>query len=38
LVHYEKYQSLNGSPDDKVAKWIVDLKRRVSKNQAKVSS
>lgn len=38
LVHYEKYQSLSGNPDDKVAKWIIDLKRRVSKNQAKATS
>ena len=38
LVNYEKYQTLNGSPDDKVEKWIVDLKRRVSKNQAKANS
>ena len=38
LVHYEKYQSLSSNPDGKVAKWIVDLKRRVSKNQAKAAS
>jgi len=38
LTHYEKYQSLSSNPDGKVAKWIVDLKRRVSKNQAKASS
>lgn len=38
LVHYEKYQSLSSNPDGKVAKWIIDLKRRVSKNQAKASS
>ena len=38
LAHYEKYQSLNSKPDDKVEKWIVDLKRRVGKNQAKAAS
>lgn len=38
LLHYQKYQSLNGSQDDKVEKWIVDLKRRVSKNQTKANS
>ena len=37
LTHYEQYQSLNGSPDDKVEKWIVDLKRRVGNNQAKAT-
>lgn len=35
LNHYQQYQTLNGSPDDKVEKWIVDLKRRVGNNQAK---
>jgi Flp pilus assembly protein TadD len=38
LAHYEKYQALSSSPDGKVAKWIVDLKRRVGKNQAKAAS
>ena len=37
LQHYQQYQSLKGSPDDKVEKWIIDLKRRVSKNQAKAT-
>lgn len=38
LVHYEKYQTLSDTPDSRVAKWIIDLKRRVSKNQAKAAS
>lgn len=38
LAHYEKYQSLSGHPDKLVAKWIIDLKRRVKKQQAKVTS
>jgi len=38
LAHYEKYQALSSSPDAKVAKWIIDLKRRVSKKQAKAAS
>lgn len=38
LVHYEKYQSLSSNPDAKVAKWIIDLKRRVSKQQTKAAS
>ena len=37
LLQYQQYQSLSNSPDPKVEKWIVDLKRRVSKNQAKAS-
>lgn len=37
LTHYQQYQSLNGKPDDKVEKWIIDLKRRTSKNQAKAT-
>lgn len=37
LNHYEQYQALTGSPDDNVAKWIVDLKRRVGNNQAKAN-
>jgi Tfp pilus assembly protein PilF len=32
LLHFEYYQSLIGS-DEKVEKWIVDLKRRVEANQ-----
>jgi Flp pilus assembly protein TadD len=35
LIHYERYQALNGKSDGRVEKWIVDLKRRVGKNQAK---
>lgn len=38
LLHYQKYQSLNGRPDGQVEKWIVDLKRRISKNQTKAAS
>ena len=38
LVHYEKYQTLSTNPDKMVAKWIVDLKRRVKKQQAKAAS
>ena len=37
LAHYQQYQSLNAKPDDKVAKWIIDLQRRASKNQAKAT-
>ena len=28
LHHYEQYQAFNGTADKKVAKWILDLKRR----------
>lgn len=38
LTHYEKYQSLSQHPDKQVAKWIIDLKRRVKNQQAKVKS
>ncbi|MEJ2398174.1 MAG: tetratricopeptide repeat protein [Gammaproteobacteria bacterium] len=38
LSHYEKYQRLSSNPDKLVAKWILDLKRRVKKQQAKVTS
>jgi Flp pilus assembly protein TadD len=38
LAHYERYQALRSSPDAKVAKWIIDLKRRVKKKQAKAAS
>jgi len=38
LEHYERYQALNANPDNKVAKWIIDLKRRVSKNQTKAAT
>lgn len=38
LKHYEKYQALSNHPDKLVAKWIVDLKRRVKKQQAKAAS
>jgi Flp pilus assembly protein TadD len=37
IQHYQQYQTLNGSPDDKVEKWIIDLKRRASKNQTKAT-
>ncbi len=33
LEHYEKYQSIIDKKDAMVAKWIVDLKRRISKKQ-----
>ncbi|NIM22346.1 MAG: tetratricopeptide repeat protein [Candidatus Latescibacteria bacterium] len=33
LHHYELYQSLASSPDEDVAKWIVDLKRRMRRSQ-----
>jgi Tfp pilus assembly protein PilF len=32
LLHFERYQELSGE-DEQVAKWIVDLERRVSANQ-----
>jgi len=32
LQHFERYQELSGE-DEQVAKWIVDLKRRVAANQ-----
>lgn len=38
LTHYEKYQSLSKDPDKLVAKWIIDLKRRVKKQEAKATS
>lgn len=38
LAHYEKYQSLSANPDKLVAKWIIDLKRRVKEQQSKVKS
>lgn len=33
LEHYEKYQSLVESKDKDVAKWIIDIKRRLAKNK-----
>jgi len=33
LQHYEKYQSLVNKKDVKVAKWIIDLQRRIKKNK-----
>jgi Flp pilus assembly protein TadD len=30
LQHYQRYQALTGDADKQVAKWIVDLERRVS--------
>jgi len=38
LVHYEKYETLTANPDKMVAKWIIDLKRRVKKQQTKAAS
>lgn len=32
LMHFERYQSLNGG-DEQVEKWIADLKRRLESNQ-----
>ena len=32
LMHFERYQSLNGA-DEQVEKWIADLKRRLESNQ-----
>ncbi len=29
LPHYQRYQELRGDPDKRVAKWIVDLRRRL---------
>jgi len=33
LIHYEKYQSMISKKDATVNKWIVDLKRRISKSR-----
>ena len=33
LAHYEAYQSLLGNKDKDVAKWIIDIKRRIAKNK-----
>jgi len=33
LLHYEKYQSMISKKDGTIAKWIVDLKRRISKSK-----
>lgn len=33
LEHYEKYQSLMEKKDKDVAKWIIDIKRRIAKNK-----
>jgi len=33
LEHYEKYQSIINKKDATVAKWIVDLKRRISRKE-----
>jgi Flp pilus assembly protein TadD len=35
LQHYQQYQALNTTPDKEVAKWIIDLERRVKPKQAK---
>ena len=32
LVHYERYQALNGE-DEQVTRWIADLKRRIGRQQ-----
>ena len=32
LPHYERYHALTGESDDRVAKWIVDLRRRLGVN------
>lgn len=32
LHHYQQYQTFNGTADKKVAKWILDLKRRAKSN------
>jgi Flp pilus assembly protein TadD len=37
LQHYERYQKLVAAPDPKVAKWMVDLRRRM-KRQRKTAS
>ena len=34
LAHYEAYQALLPEPDKTVAKWIVDLRRRLGMNKA----
>ncbi len=33
LQHYEQYQSLAKKKDKNVAKWIIDIKRRIAKNK-----
>ena len=33
LEHYESYQSLSKKKDKMVAKWIIDIKRRIAKNK-----
>lgn len=33
LLHYEKYQSMISKKDATVSKWIVDLKRQISKSK-----
>ena len=33
LEHYEKYQSLLDKKDAKVTKWIIDIKRRITKGK-----
>lgn len=35
LEHYQRYQALTGDSDQQVAKWIVDLERRVSSTSSK---
>jgi tetratricopeptide (TPR) repeat protein len=35
LQHYERYQVLTGKTDKQVAKWVVDLQRRVNKMASK---
>jgi tetratricopeptide (TPR) repeat protein len=33
LQHYQRYQELLGVPDQEVARWIIDLERRVGTNE-----
>ena len=33
LEHYERYQSLVKNKDKNVSKWIIDIKRRITKNK-----
>lgn len=34
LEYYEQYQSLSGSKDGDVSKWIIDLKRRIARGDS----
>jgi hypothetical protein len=33
LQHYERYQELIAEPDATVGRWIIDLQRRVGRNE-----